>query len=283
MFGAEDLEGFIVPGARGSRSTTTNGSSCSKEPAGRVRELTERVEALIVTRGAGGSDIIRATARAVDPGRPGARRSWIPTGCGDAYRAGLIHGLLHGLDWRATGQIASLLGAIKIESRGTQNHHFTRGGLRRSGSTPSRRERSGWVKLGVFGIIRMQESRQMANDYLFTSESVSEGHPGQGRGPDLGRGARCHPQGRSRAAASPARRWSRPASSSLPARSRPAPGSTSKRWCARPCSTSATTPPRWASTAPAAVCSTSSASSRPTSPRAWIARTSASRAPATRA
>jgi adenosine kinase len=48
-----------------------------------------------------------------------------PTGCGDAYRAGLIHGLLRGLDWRATGHIASLLGAIKIEARGTQNHRFT--------------------------------------------------------------------------------------------------------------------------------------------------------------
>ena len=48
-----------------------------------------------------------------------------PTGCGDAYRAGLIHGLLHGLDWQATGRIASLMGAIKIESLGPQNHKFT--------------------------------------------------------------------------------------------------------------------------------------------------------------
>ena len=48
-----------------------------------------------------------------------------PTGCGDAYRAGLIHGLLHGLDWQTTGHIASLMGAIKIEARGTQNHRFT--------------------------------------------------------------------------------------------------------------------------------------------------------------
>jgi adenosine kinase len=48
-----------------------------------------------------------------------------PTGCGDAYRAGLIHGLLHGLDWKSTGRIASLLGAIKIESLGPQNHKFT--------------------------------------------------------------------------------------------------------------------------------------------------------------
>jgi adenosine kinase len=48
-----------------------------------------------------------------------------PTGCGDAYRAGLLHGLLHGLDWETTGRIASLIGALKIETRGTQNHSFT--------------------------------------------------------------------------------------------------------------------------------------------------------------
>ncbi len=48
-----------------------------------------------------------------------------PTGCGDAYRAGLLHGLLQGLDWEPTGRIASLMGAIKIEARGTQNHRFT--------------------------------------------------------------------------------------------------------------------------------------------------------------
>jgi adenosine kinase len=37
-----------------------------------------------------------------------------------------LHGLLHGLDWETTGRIASLLGALKIESRGTQNHRFSR-------------------------------------------------------------------------------------------------------------------------------------------------------------
>jgi adenosine kinase len=49
-----------------------------------------------------------------------------PTGCGDAYRAGLIHGLLRGLDWETTGRVASLMGSIKIESRGPQNHEFTK-------------------------------------------------------------------------------------------------------------------------------------------------------------
>jgi adenosine kinase len=49
-----------------------------------------------------------------------------PTGCGDAFRAGILYGLLHELDWETTGQIASLMGSLKIASRGTQNHHFTR-------------------------------------------------------------------------------------------------------------------------------------------------------------
>ena len=48
-----------------------------------------------------------------------------PTGCGDAYRAGLIYGIMHQLDWLTTGQIATLLGALKIQHHGTQNHHFT--------------------------------------------------------------------------------------------------------------------------------------------------------------
>ena len=48
-----------------------------------------------------------------------------PTGCGDAYRGGLLYGLQRGCDWETTGRIASLLGAIKIERPGTQNHSLS--------------------------------------------------------------------------------------------------------------------------------------------------------------
>jgi adenosine kinase len=47
-----------------------------------------------------------------------------PTGCGDAHRAGLLYGLMNELGWEITGRIASLMGAIKIEHNGTQNHSF---------------------------------------------------------------------------------------------------------------------------------------------------------------
>lgn len=89
-----------------------------------AHELAQQVQALIVTRGAEGS-VIWAGGKeiAIPSARP--RAVVDPTGCGDAYRAGILHGLLHGLDWETTGRIASLMGAIKIEMRGTQNHGFT--------------------------------------------------------------------------------------------------------------------------------------------------------------
>jgi adenosine kinase len=88
-------------------------------------EIARRVRALIVTRGAEGS-VIHAGGREIfiPPARPDAVVD--PTGCGDAYRAGLIHGLQQGLDWETTGRIASLMGAIKIAHAGTQQHRFTR-------------------------------------------------------------------------------------------------------------------------------------------------------------
>jgi adenosine kinase len=89
-----------------------------------VQQVLERVRALIVTRGPAGS-VIYSPAGELEIPCAAPRAIVDPTGCGDAYRAGLIHGLIHGLDWETTGRIASLMGAIKIEVRGTQNHSFT--------------------------------------------------------------------------------------------------------------------------------------------------------------
>lgn len=83
----------------------------------------DRVDTLIVTRGASGS-IIHTRAGTIEIPAAGAEREADPTGCGDAYRAGLLYGLMHGMDWETTGRIASLMGKIKIEVRGTQNHRF---------------------------------------------------------------------------------------------------------------------------------------------------------------
>jgi adenosine kinase len=87
-------------------------------------DVTQLTEALIVTRGPEGS-VIHTKGGPIEIPCAKPKAVVDPTGCGDAYRAGLIHGLLHGLDWKATGRIASLMGAIKIEALGTQNHKFT--------------------------------------------------------------------------------------------------------------------------------------------------------------
>jgi adenosine kinase len=123
MFSGEELRRFIAQ-ARWVTLNDYEWQLVQQKSGWGVSQLLTHAEALIVTRGAAGSSIYTREAQLEIACAPtGAIID--PTGCGDAYRAGLIHGLLHGLDWRSTGHIASLMGAIKIESRGTQNHRFT--------------------------------------------------------------------------------------------------------------------------------------------------------------
>jgi adenosine kinase len=91
----------------------------------KLGELAQSVKALIVTLGAQGSQI-HAGGKSIEI--PCARPAAIvdPTGCGDAFRAGLLYGIANGLDWPLAGRLASLLGALKIARRGGQNHQFTR-------------------------------------------------------------------------------------------------------------------------------------------------------------
>jgi len=90
-----------------------------------LEALAARVEALIVTLGAEGSRI-HAEGKIVEI--PAVRPDQLvdPTGCGDAYRAGLLYGIGQGLGWQRTGRLASLLGSLKITARGGQNHTFSR-------------------------------------------------------------------------------------------------------------------------------------------------------------
>jgi adenosine kinase len=86
-------------------------------------EIAEKVEALIITRGGEGAEIVTAGQNIIIPVVE-AEKIEDPTGCGDAFRSGLLFGLMNNLDWEITGRIASLLGSIKIEHPGTQNHQF---------------------------------------------------------------------------------------------------------------------------------------------------------------
>ena len=96
------------------------------EKTGRsIEDLAGEVEALIVTLGGEGSRIYAEGAVIDIPVAPAAELS-DPTGCGDAYRAGLLHGIAQGYDWLTVGRLASVMGSLKIASRGGQNHRPTR-------------------------------------------------------------------------------------------------------------------------------------------------------------
>lgn len=90
-----------------------------------IEQLAGLVKALIVTRGGEGSEI-HADGQRHDIPCVEAEAVVDPTGCGDAYRAGLLYGIANGFDWPTTGRLAAVMGAIKIACRGGQNHQPSR-------------------------------------------------------------------------------------------------------------------------------------------------------------
>ncbi|MEK6748722.1 MAG: carbohydrate kinase family protein [Pseudomonadota bacterium] len=88
-------------------------------------QIAEQVRAYIITQGAKGS-LIYTTQHRIDIPTVDAKQVLDPTGCGDAYRAGLLHGLTNNLDWETTGRIAALMGTLAIEHHGTQKHQPTK-------------------------------------------------------------------------------------------------------------------------------------------------------------
>lgn len=96
------------------------------ERTGRSLEsIAQRVTALIVTRGELGAEIY-TDGQKIDIPCVSVERAVDPTGCGDAFRAGLMYGMLNDMDWATSGRLASLMGAIKIAHQGGQNHNPSR-------------------------------------------------------------------------------------------------------------------------------------------------------------
>jgi adenosine kinase len=83
-------------------------------------ELAERVGAIVVTRGAEGSTLLEDGRRTTVPPVK-AEQVVDPTGCGDAYRSGLLVGLERGLPLEIAARIGSLMGCLAVEQRGTQS------------------------------------------------------------------------------------------------------------------------------------------------------------------
>ena len=124
MFSGEELLSFV------DRATYVavndyEGQLLEERTGRKLEELASGLEALVLTRGAEGS-IIYANGDRFDIPCVKATKLVDPTGCGDAYRAGLLYGIAAGFDWAKTGRLASLMGSIKIASRGGQNHSVTR-------------------------------------------------------------------------------------------------------------------------------------------------------------
>ena len=123
MFDGDDFKRFIEQAAW----VTVNDYEAQllQERTGLTpHEIAERVEAFIVTLGAKGAHIYVKDRRVdIPPAKPAQVLD--PTGCGDAFRAGLLYGLQNDMDWETTGRIASLMGAVKIETHGTQNYRFS--------------------------------------------------------------------------------------------------------------------------------------------------------------
>ncbi len=123
MFGGEEIQAFIEQASW----VTVNDYEWEliHERTGlNEQQVAEKVEALIITRGARGSAIY-ADGQCMEIPVAKATEVVDPTGCGDAYRGGLLWGLMNGRDWETTGRVASLMGAMKVAHAGTQNHHFS--------------------------------------------------------------------------------------------------------------------------------------------------------------
>jgi len=90
-----------------------------------VADIAARTEAFIITHGPHGSEVHADGGRTLHEIPPARDRAVVdPTGCGDAYRAGLIFARMRDMDWPTAGRAASLMGAMKIEHPGTQNQRF---------------------------------------------------------------------------------------------------------------------------------------------------------------
>ena len=120
MFSGEDVLEMLA----GARCLTVNDYEArmvEQKTGQTVAELSRRVEAVVVTRGSEGADILFGGQQIHVPAvRPDSLVD--PTGCGDAFRAGLLYGMVRQWDWRKSSRLASLMGSIKIAHRGGQNH-----------------------------------------------------------------------------------------------------------------------------------------------------------------
>lgn len=128
MFSGEELLAFVQQ-ASYVAVNDYEGRLLEERTGRRLEDLAVKLKALILTRGAEGS-VIYADGQRIDIPCAKAEVVVDPTGCGDAYRAGLLYGIASRFDWQKTGRLASLMGAIKVASSGGQNHSASQDKIR---------------------------------------------------------------------------------------------------------------------------------------------------------
>jgi adenosine kinase len=122
LFNGEELRNFIE--LAGYVTVNDYESNLLQERTGwDEKTIAGKVKAYIITRGPQGA-LIHADGKSWDIPPAHERRITDPTGCGDAFRAGLIFGIEKGYDWLTIGRIGNLMGALKVEFPGTQNQRF---------------------------------------------------------------------------------------------------------------------------------------------------------------
>jgi adenosine kinase len=127
MFNAEEL-GWFIERAQYMAMNDYEAKLMQERTDSSLEALSKKLKALIVTRGAQGSQIyVHGKVTEIPTVKPAVVVD--PTGCGDAYRAGLLYGIQHGLDWETTGRLAAVMGALKIEQAGAQNHRSDRAAI----------------------------------------------------------------------------------------------------------------------------------------------------------
>ncbi len=84
-------------------------------------DISKNNKNLIITDGENGSSIFTSSEKLIIP-TPKVNDPKDPTGCGDAYRAGIIYGIMNDMPLEKIGELSSKLGALKVKSFGTQNH-----------------------------------------------------------------------------------------------------------------------------------------------------------------
>ncbi|PTQ78157.1 adenosine kinase [Nitrosomonas oligotropha] len=124
MYNGEELLGFIDK-ADYIAVNDYEGEMLQDRTGHKLESLANNAKALIITLGAQGS-IIYADGKKYEIPCVKPKEIVDPTGCGDAYRAGLLYGIVNNFDWQTTGQLGSLMGSLKIAQRGGQNHQFSR-------------------------------------------------------------------------------------------------------------------------------------------------------------